>query len=113
MADNNAEKISLFKDLLKRRVPQIIGVYLAGCWAFIQFIIWIVDEFALSPYLPQLSFILLVSMLPTVILLAYFHGKPGKDKWTMTEKIAIPSNILFAIIIVIIFFHGKDLGAQE
>jgi hypothetical protein len=38
-----------------------------------------------------------------VIILAYFHGAPGKDEWTKMEKIGIPVNILFIAVVLVIF----------
>jgi len=99
MKNNKSKKISLIKDLMERRVPQIIGIYLTVSWGIIQFIIWLVGEFMLSPYLPQFAFVLLLSLLPTAYLLAYFHGRPGRDKWVRTEKIGIPLNLIFTLII--------------
>ena len=50
-------------------------------------------------------------MIPSVIILAYFHGSPGKDKWGRIEKIGIPCNVLLSIIILFVVFYPKDLGA--
>ena len=40
----------------------------------------------------------LICIVPSVIILAYFHGAPGKDEWTKVEKFGIPINILFIAI---------------
>jgi len=53
----------------------------------------------------------LLSFIPTTILLAYFHGKPGKDEWTKVEKIGIPFNVLFSIFLLVFLFNGKELGS--
>jgi len=65
----------------------------------------------LSPHLIDLSFVTLISLLPTVAMLAYFHGRPGRDKWTKTEKIGIPINIVFTVILIVTIFGGKELGS--
>jgi len=103
--------MTLIKDLLQRRVPQILGIYLATSWAIIEFLDWFINHFSISPYLSELVLITLASMIPTVLLIAYFHGKPGKDTWTKTEKIGIPVNIVGAILLLFFAFKGKDLGA--
>lgn len=100
-----------FKDLLSRRVPQILGGYLAGSWIILEFIDMLVDRFPISPHLVTFSMVALASMIPTVFLLAYYHGKPGKDQWTRTEKIGIPTNLAGTTILLFFLFHGKDLGA--
>ncbi|MEA3479272.1 MAG: tetratricopeptide repeat protein [Bacteroidota bacterium] len=101
----------LIKNLLQRRVPQILGIYLATSWAIIEFLDWLINQFSISPHLPKFVLLTLVFMIPTVLLLAWFHGKPGKDEWTKVEKIGIPSNVVAAILILIFVFNGKQLGA--
>jgi len=113
MTNIKLNNTSFFKEIIQRRVQQIVGVYMAASWGIIQFIMWLVDEFVLSHFLPQFTFVLLLSMLPTAILLSYYHGKPGRDKWTKVEKIGVPLNIIFTIVIVLFFFRSKELGATE
>ena len=54
---------------------------------------------------------ILAVLVSTIILLAYFHGKPGRDSWTKIEKIGIPVNVLGMIFLLLFLFKGKDLGA--
>lgn len=103
--------MTIIKDLIQRRVPQILGIYLATSWAIIEFLDWLINRFSISPHLPELGLVILASMIPTVLLLAYFHGKPGRDTWTKIEKIGIPTNVLAAIFLLFFLFRGKDLGA--
>jgi len=102
---------TIFKNLLDRRIPQILGVYLGGSWGVLQFVEWLVNRYVLSPYLIDFSIVILVSLIPTVLIVAYLHGKPGRDKWTRVEKIGIPVNLLFTVVLLFLFFHGKNLGA--
>jgi len=102
---------AILKNLLERRVPQILGVYLGGSIATVQFVDWLVNRYVLSPHLTNFSLVILVSMIPTILIMAYLHGKPGRDKWTKVEKIGIPVNLLFTIVLLILIFYGKDLGA--
>ena len=108
---NNEEKVSFLTDLNNRRVPQFIGLYLAIAWGFIQFISWVADRYLLSPYLVDLSFAVLLSMIPSIIILSYFHGKPGKDHWNGIEKVFVPANFIISTIVIFIMFYPKDLGA--
>jgi len=103
--------VSFLKNLLDRRVPQIIGVYFGGSWGVLQFVEWLVNRYMLSPYLTDFSLVILVSLIPTVLVVAYLHGKPGRDKWTKVEKIGIPVNLLLTVVLLILIFYGKDLGA--
>ena len=111
MTDKN-KKISIFKNLWQKRVPQTLGIYLGTSWAIIEFISsLLVDRYLLSPHLIDFSIVVLLSLIPSVLMIAYFHGKPGKDKWTRFEKIGIPTNIVFSLILLFFVFNGKDLGA--
>lgn len=106
-----AESISPLKNLLQRRVPQILGGYILGGFVLIQFIDWLVSHYPVSPHLPEFSFAVLVSLIPTVLILAYFHGRSGRDQWTRVEKIGIPINLLLAAALLFVVFQDKELGA--
>ena len=105
------ERVSFFKDLIIRRVPQIMGGYLAASWIIIEFIDWLVKRYPLSPHLVEFAMVAMASMIPTVLLLAYYHGKPGPDKWVRIEKIGIPTNLVIAVAILFFVFNGRELGA--
>lgn len=76
-----------------------------------EFVSWIVEHYKISPHLTDLSFITLISLLPTVGMLAYFHGRPGRDQWTRTEKIGIPINLLLTGCLLFFLLSGKELGS--
>lgn len=99
------------RHLLARRVPQIVGLYLGASWVIIEFIDMLIDRFALSPHLIELCMVLLGAMIPTVILLAYFHGAPGPNEWHPLEKVGIPVNLVAAVALVGTVFADKPLGA--
>jgi TolB-like protein len=101
----------LGRELLRRRVPHIVGAYVAGCWALIEISSWLVDRFVLSPHIVDFVGLLVLLLIPSVILFAYFHGAPGRDRWTVAEKIGVPANILLAGVVLVSLFAGKDLGA--
>ncbi|PIS29291.1 MAG: hypothetical protein COT43_04140 [Candidatus Marinimicrobia bacterium CG08_land_8_20_14_0_20_45_22] len=44
-------------------------------------------------------------------MLAWYHGKPGRDEWTITEKIGIPLNFFFSAMLLLMVFSGKELGS--
>ncbi|MGD2155039.1 MAG: tetratricopeptide repeat protein, partial [Gemmatimonadales bacterium] len=102
---------SITRQLLRRRVPQILGVYLAVGWGVLEFTDWLVSRYLLSPHLLDFSLVAWATMIPTVLLLAWFHGAPGNDEWTRAEKIGIPANLALAGVILVVAFGGKDLGA--
>jgi tetratricopeptide (TPR) repeat protein len=101
----------VFRELVKRRVPQILGLYLGGSWVVIEFVGMLVDRYSLSPHLVSLSLVVLGSLIPTVVLLAYFHGMPGPNEWATAEKVGIPLNLLGAVALVAFLYSDKPLGA--
>lgn len=104
-------KPTFFRDLFDRRFPQIIFIYLGVCWTILEFVSWIIEHYSISPHLTDLSFITLISMVPTVGMLAYFHGRPGRDQWTKTEIIGIPINVIITGCLLVYFFGGRELGS--
>ena len=101
-----------FKDLWNRRVIQILMGYIAASWIIKQAVAAMVGKYMLSPNLTELAYIVLLSLIPTVFLLAYFHGKRSSGKWNRIEIFGMPANVLLSIILVVILFNDKDLGAS-
>ena len=104
-------QINFWQELKARHVLQLVGFYLGGSWVALEFLGFLTDHYGLSPYLIDLILLAIGAMLPSVMVLAYTHGKPGKDRWTLVDKVVIPVNVLLTIGLMIIFFRGKDLGA--
>jgi len=100
-------KKSFIKVLLDRRIPHILGSYLVAGTSLILFIEYLVEKYQFPSYYPTLSLFALMGILPSVIILSYFHGAPGKDEWTKVEKVGIPVNVLF---IAVILFFGDSLN---
>lgn len=98
-------------DLLKRRVPQILGVYLAVGWGTLEFTDWLIGRYGLAPRIADVSLAVWVLMIPTVGLLAYFHGERGVQRWTRAEQIGIPTNLL-VLTGVLIFMFRETGGAN-
>ena len=100
-------KQSLIKKLLERRIPQILGSYLVAGTSLILFIEYLVDKYQFPSHYPTLALFALIGILPSVMILSYFHGAPGKDEWTKVERIGIPINVLF---IAGILFFGDSIN---
>ena len=103
-------KQSLIKKLLERRIPQILGSYLIAGTSLILFIDYLVGKYQFPSHYPTLALFALIGILPSVVILSYFHGAPGKDEWTKVEKVGIPINVLF---IAGILFFGDSLNIWE
>ena len=98
-------------ELFRRRVPQIVGLYMVGSWGFVEATDWAVEQYVLSPHITNFVVALLLLLLPSVMLLAWRYGAPGDDHWTRTESIAIPLNLVVAAAVLYVGFHGEYLGA--
>jgi len=100
-----ADFITEFRD---RRILPAVGVYVAGVWLVIEILDRLVDRYMLSPYLSDIVFWGLYSLIPAVMLIAWTHGRPGKDKATRLEKIGVPINLIATLGLLITVFGDKD-----
>ena len=99
-----------FDNLMRRRVPQLAGMYIAATWLVIELGDWVTERFNLPSFLTSYLFVAMLVMLPAVFLFAYNHGAPGKDRWTRTEKFVIPLNA--AIAVVALWFISPALNVE-
>lgn len=101
---------SFTANLAHRRVPQLVGMYIAATWLVIELGDWMTERFSLPPNLTSYVFIAMLVMLPAVIMFAWNHGAPGKDKWTSAERVFIPMNALGAV--VVLYFLSPSLVVE-
>jgi tetratricopeptide (TPR) repeat protein len=96
---------------MRRRVPQIVGIYLVASWGFVEFVDWAVEQYVLSPHITNFFVLLMLLMLPSVFVLAWRHGAPGRDGWTKAEPATLTLNVVLAAVVLWMGFGGRDLGA--
>jgi len=101
----------LIAKLFARRVPQIMGVYIGACWLVVEMGEWAAEQFGLAPGLVAYVFVLMIALLPSVGVLAWNHGAPGKDRSPRFEKAFVPANLVAAVIAVVAFFGYAPPGA--
>lgn len=104
-----AEHDSFFDNLMHRRVPHIVGMYIAATWLVIELGDWVTERFNLPEQVTSFVFVGMLILLPAVILFAYNHGAPGRDEWTKTEKVFIPVNLLAALGVLYIYSPQLNL----
>ncbi|MGI9204960.1 MAG: tetratricopeptide repeat protein [Woeseiaceae bacterium] len=104
------EKRSILENLLHRRVPQLVGMYIAATWLVIELGDWTTARFNMPATLTSYIFVAMLALLPAVILFSYNHGAPGKDQWTTSERVAIPLNALVAV--GILYFLSPILDVE-
>jgi tetratricopeptide (TPR) repeat protein len=98
------------RELIERRVPQFVAVYVGGGWGLVQFISFM-ERWGLSPAWTNITLFAWALFIPSVLLFTWNHGRPGKDAWTRATKIGIPVNILVAVAVLTTAFSGANLGA--
>jgi len=101
----------IIQEIKNRRILPALGLYVGSCWVLIEILDRLVERYLLSPHITDAAFWGLYSLIPAVILLAWAHGKPGKDRSTTAEKVGVPINIIATIGLLVTVFGGKDLGA--
>ncbi|RLA05133.1 MAG: hypothetical protein DRQ47_01970 [Gammaproteobacteria bacterium] len=104
--------LSFIRKMVFRRVPQAIGLYLAGSWTFLEFFESLISRYNLSPHWQDVSLLVILLLFPTILILAYRHGAPGAQNWTYVEKMGIPTNIIITMVILFTQFASKDLGTS-
>ncbi len=109
--ETQIQGIPFYKDLWQRRVFQILGIYLGISFLIKLAMVSVVSSNLWSPYLVELAWTILLSLVPSVLILSYFHGKKGVSKWSKVELIGMPLNVIVATVILVFIFKGKDLGA--
>ena len=95
--------MNFLNEILRRRIPHILGSYIIAGSSLILFIYWLVSRYNFPEHYVTLIMFGILSIIPSVLILAYFHGAPGKDEWTRLEKIGIPVNVIFIAFILLIF----------
>lgn len=97
--------------LWQRRFIQIISAYMVISFAIVQAIDTISESYLFSPHWGQFSLVLLLSILPSIAVIAYYHGRGGLERWVRAEKITLPVNAIFTAVLLFFMFQGKWLGA--
>ena len=110
-----SEEKNLFTQLIERRIPQILGVYVAAVWLAVEVSEWMTERFDAPDQTSSYVFVVMIAFLPLVALLAWGHGRPGKDKWTQKQIMFIPFNIAIAWFAVNTFIKPEvqDSGMEN
>ncbi len=103
--------MSLVQELHRRRVPYIAGGYITAGMCVQQILIHFEERMVLSPHLVDLVLLCLVLLLPSVMLLAWVYGAPGKDHPGLMPKIVVPANLVACALLLGFLFHDRELGA--
>ncbi|MCW8926150.1 MAG: hypothetical protein OQJ84_07840 [Xanthomonadales bacterium] len=97
-------------ELKDRRILPAVGMYVASTWVLIEILDRLVERYLLSPYLTDIVFWGLYSLIPAVMIISWTHGKKGKDKAGRLEKIGVPINLIASLGLLFTVFGDKDLS---
>ena len=95
----------MIKEILNRRIPQILGSYVVAATSLVLFMDWLTDRYEFPQYYVTIALFGIVSIIPSVFILAYFHGAPGKDEWNRLEKVGIPMNVIFIALMILLGYQ--------
>ena len=86
MTDTPAERAteSTWSRLRRRKVVQWGLVYVAAAWGFLQGIEYVSDAFQWPPQFRQVALLALLIGLPVVLVLAWYHGDRGEQRFRGT-----------------------------
>ncbi len=106
------EKRSFLKELLYRKVPQFVGLYIAAMWMTIEIGDWVIERFQFSQNLTSYVFIIFLTLLPSVIYIAYQHGLPGRNPWHKRDFFLFPTNLVILLVIIANIESGETITFQ-
>jgi len=86
--------LTFLTDFLRRGAPLVVAVYVAAFWGIIQLVKWLVNRYILSPHLIDFSVAALLTLIPSVALLAFAFSKRKADKTAKVMRIGVPLNLL-------------------
>jgi len=100
--------VSFFSTLKERRFPQFVVAYAAGGWVILQLVDQLVDRgVAPDPLYPTVLAIFICGA-PAAIILSWFHGAPGGQKFRPLEI-----SLLAALSVVTIGVSAWVWGATS
>jgi Tol biopolymer transport system component len=87
---------NLLGQIWERRLPHLLGLYLAGTWGAINFLSWVTERYGISPTWESLVFFVSLALLPSVLTVGWFHGRTGKQEIPRAEIGVVVANLLVA-----------------
>lgn len=102
----------LLQELLVRRVPQTLFVYLGVCWALIEVSAFVEERYALGRWLADSVMLVLVCGLMSAIVLAWNHGRRGPDPWKRSELLFHGLVAVLAVALVVWRVSGGLEGSD-
>jgi hypothetical protein len=107
LASREATSGSSFAAIARGRLPRVLAAYAVFALVVFWLLNLVVDRFVWSPHLPAFGLVALITLLPTVAIIALWRGGVPSS----LRKFGVPANVLAAGVILWLAFGSKDLGA--
>ncbi len=104
---------NIFRELLRRRVPQVVGVYLAAGWGLLEFTDWATGRFDLSNGATDLVVGTWILFLPIVAGAAWRLGHADRRRRTPARGTPVASPPRLATDIVVLPFANLSQNAED
>ncbi len=104
----NQRSDSFWANLWARRVPQIVGVYIAAWWVGVEISQWLSENVGLSETFARIFALAMLIMLPALVVVAYGHGAPGRDRWTGFQLSFVGVNAIVAGLFIAYQMLGTE-----
>jgi len=90
---------NLIHEFLRRRMHMVFITFAMTLWGAIEFTSFVVNRYHFSEQWIDIVFFAGIAFTPSVLLVGWNHGAPGKDQWRVSEKYGIPVNIALVLAI--------------
>lgn len=95
-----------------KQIFQLLFAYLVAAWTFLEFLDWILNRYALSPYWVEVFIWIFIGIIPSLLIYLYHRERISEGSLRLREKIIFPLNIVLLVIGLYFGFGTADLGAR-
>jgi tetratricopeptide (TPR) repeat protein len=88
----------LLGQLQERHVPRTAVLYLGAGWVALEFIGFVVDNYALDRALLDCSLLLIAIGFPVALIVSWFHGAEGRQPITRVESVLVGTLLLVGVL---------------
>ena len=92
-------------------IAKMAGIHILAIAGVFLLLDYLVNRFVLSPHLPTVGVVALLSLFPAVLIYALQSNRASFADWTKLGKIGIPANLAVSVLLLALMFGTRDLGA--
>jgi tetratricopeptide (TPR) repeat protein len=86
---------------MRRRMLYIIATFIGVLWCSIEFSSFLVERYHVRESFIDLVFFSGLILFPSVLIIGWNHGAPGRDSWGKTEKVGVPTNLVVVLVFIL------------